>query len=167
MAAMTICDQHAPMKRSTHALTLVSTRRAQVVMTLDGSLRILASEGLHLIQRQLIIVRWSWGKTSSLVHQYSRSKQCRVNVDQLWWKVETGFWGLWAPGAEDRERVGGAVARSLIWNNTALCAFCKVRWRCIFLWRCIWYNKKKGWRQGHIYGRRGGYSGIFWGKSRI
>ena len=56
------------------------------------------------------------------------------------------------------------------WHNqhcTALCAFCKVRWRCIFLWRCIWYNKKKGWKQGHIHGRRGGYSGIFWGKSRI
>ena len=50
---------------------------------------------------------------------------------------------------------------------SALCAFCKVRWRCIFLWRCIWYNKKKGWKQGHIHGRRGGYSGIFWGKSRI
>ena len=49
----------------------------------------------------------------------------------------------------------------------ALCAFCKVRCHCIFWWRCIWYNKKKGWRQGHIYGRRGGYSGIFWGKSRI
>ena len=45
--------------------------------------------------------------------------------------------------------------------NIALCAFCKVRCHCIFLWRCIWYNKKKGWRQGHIYGRRGGYSGIF------
>ena len=51
--------------------------------------------------------------------------------------------------------------------HIALCAFCKVRWRCIFLWRCIWYNKKKGWKQGHIHGRRGGYSGIFWGKSRI
>ena len=52
-------------------------------------------------------------------------------------------------------------------HYTAQCAFCKVRWRCIFLWRCIWYDKKKGWKQGHTHGRSGGYSGIFWGKSRI
>ena len=37
MAVMAICDQHASMKRSTHALTLVPTRRAQDVMTLDGA----------------------------------------------------------------------------------------------------------------------------------
>ena len=34
-------------------------------------------------------------------------------------------------------------------------------------WPCIRYNKKKGWIQGHIQGRRGGYRGIFQGKSRI
>ena len=62
-----------------------------------------------------------------------------------------------------KPKVDKAVQRA----SSALCAFCKVRCHCIFLWRCIWYNKRKGWKQGHIHGRRGGYSGIFWGKSRI
>ena len=31
------------------------------------------------------------------------------------------------------------------------------------LWRCIRCNKTKGGIQGHNYGRRGGYSDIFWG----
>ena len=35
------------------------------------------------------------------------------------------------------------------------------------LWPCSHYNKKKGWIQWHIRGRRGGYRGIFSGKSRI
>ena len=35
------------------------------------------------------------------------------------------------------------------------------------LWPCSHYNKKKGWIQGHIWGRRGGYRDIFRGKSRI
>ena len=30
-------------------------------------------------------------------------------------------------------------------------------------WPCIQYNKKKGWIQGHIQGRRGGYRAIFRG----
>ena len=35
------------------------------------------------------------------------------------------------------------------------------------LWRCIRYDKKKGWIQGHNYGRRGGYINIFCGKSQF
>ena len=49
---------------------------------------------------------------------------------------------------------------------SAQCVLCSV---CMYvLWPCSHYNKKKGWIQGHIWGRRGGgYRYIFRGKSRI
>ena len=49
--------------------------------------------------------------------------------------------------------------------HCTMCTLCSTM-SLYLLWRCIWYNKKKGWIQGHKYGRRGGYSDIFWGNHR-
>ena len=74
----------------------------------------------------------------------------------------------WFPLAHQREcdTVDRCQCDSADQRHCTICTLCSTM-SLYLLWRFIRYNKKKGWIQGHNYGRRGGYSDIFWGKSQI
>ena len=67
----------------------------------------------------------------------------------------------WFPLAHQRERdtVDRCQCDSAHQRHCTICTLCSTM-SLYLLWRCIWYNKKKGWIQGHNYGRRRGYSAL-------